>query len=228
MAFSFVASVYGSSAATGTTLSTSTTLNVQAGDILVAWFGAYSGTIGTPSISDGGSNSFTMESTVNNSSTYGAMGIKLNASANYSATFTLSTGSIGYRYLTVLQFRNSSSGTASKDVTATGTGSYGSLATGSFTTTGTDEIVVIGAKGTMSTGWSSMNIGGSAADGSTSGMLAGRAWYKIYTATKSSITGTATGTPSSAGVCAAMSVKFTASGISIPLFNQLMMRGRRL
>ena len=212
MGFAYIAGASGVNTAADTTLATSATLNVAAGDVLVCWAAHESGAASGLAVSDGGSNSFTMEAETTTSDEYGAFGVVLVASANATATFTASFGaSVAYRNLIVMQFRPDAGETVAADQKNTGTGDSDAALSGAITTTGTDEVVLGAVKCDGNTTSTDEAIGGTAADGvERSGQLASM-WYRILTGTAASIAATRTLT-SSPWVCNIFSVKSTATG----------------
>lgn len=125
MSFQFISSTRNQrSSGSSTTLVCSTGLNIQKGDMLVAIVNHWTGDK-TTTISDSGSNSFTMiHNDPYDSSLYTHYGYILNAQANSSATITVTFGaSIQYCAAIVFQFRPSVGVVTlnTYDVTATGT-----------------------------------------------------------------------------------------------------------
>lgn len=216
-AFAFVASASGAGdTPAATTVATSSTLNVEGGDLLIAWVTFEDGTgADAISITDGGSNTFTFDT---GDDTHGlgntANGYPLyilNASANSSATFTAtitesgSPSSKSYRRIIVMQYR--SGGTITKDISGTpeNDGEGTAIASGSFSTTGTNG-VVCGAAAVYTSGThSSQTVGGVAAENAVSQSGASM-WCDIVTAALT--TQTADSTYSASNYWAATAIAF--------------------
>lgn len=169
----------------GTSLSCTSTLNVAASDsliVLVGWEGGDT----TITVSDGGSNTFTIEPT-HVSSVCGVVGYILIASVNGTATFTATWGAARtWRRILVVQARPDSGETVTKDDgPADLIGAGTSIASDNINTSGTDEIIFgFGSAYFTGSTWSAQQIAGSAADASI--FISGRAdvccvWYKIFT-----------------------------------------------
>ena len=200
MALTFIASASGTSNSAGTTLDCSTTLNVAAGDLLVVttcWEDAASTT--TVAESAGG-NSFTMNTAGNDASNYIRSGYVLSAAANSTSTFRMTSDSVAFRRIIVMQFRPDASETVSLDAgpNAANVTTGSTQTTATITTTGTDEVVIANLKTYDPTsGYTSATIGGAAVDGSaTVGGSNDPAFmiYKLFTSTQSGITGVFTDT----------------------------------
>lgn len=166
----------------GTSLSCTSTLNVAASDsliVLVGWEGGDT----TITVSDGGSNTFTIEPT----HVTGVVGYILIASVNGTATFTATWGAERtWRRILVVQARPDSGETVTKDDgPADLIGSGTSIASDNINTSGTDEIIFgFGSAYFTGSTWSAQQIAGSAADASI--FISGRTdvccvWYKIFT-----------------------------------------------
>lgn len=210
-----------------TSISTSSSLDINAGDILVCYFSWQSGSGGTIGCSDGGDNTFTMGAvTDSGTDVYAAIGWILSAVNNDTATFTATNSTArGAKAIGVYRFRPVTGYTAEKD---SGTnpnpaaGSSASVASGAVTTTGTDELVVGAAAVYNNEAWSDIKIGSDAAAGSMNyGYLNQKAcmWYKTYTETKSGITANATIGASDRFVASILALNLTAppGGLSIPV-----------
>ena len=194
MAFSFIALATGLSDASGTTLDTSASLNVQAGDLLVAWVkfeGGTSTTIAVAKNSGSPSNAFTFDAgdaiLHGNNDLYTSFGYLLSAAVDATATFRVTLGAArSFRRLMVAQFRPTSGYTVTKDGSNRASGSSGALASGNITTTGSDAVAV-GAYGEYSAnGTSSEQIGGVGATEPTGSPIAGGVtslWYRLLTGT---------------------------------------------
>jgi len=227
MSWSFVASIadWTDSALSAFTLGTgsaggASSLNVQAGDLLVAICKWENGGAATPSMARATStpaNNYTFDA--GDTVIYAAADAQLSigyvlaaaADATHTPKLTLSASRQYFRVV-VLQFRPDAGETVSKDGTsAIASGSSTAPASGNTTTTGTDGIA-IGSYGEYTGATlSSALINGAAA---TSLILSGNgsaAWYKAYT---SGFTGGAAVTMSSSGdwACGIISFKSVAGG----------------
>jgi hypothetical protein len=198
MAFAFVASQIGSTAyGPFKTVSTAGTLNVAAGDLIVVYGRWYEAASGGVTISDSGSNSCTIDTEVNRGTyTFIRCGYILSASANATATFTLTTvNNVNNLRITVLQFRPDAGDTVAKDQNqATGNGWSTALLTGDISTTGDDEVTISGCGQDYGTNPTNEQIGDTAADGvvDVGGANDSSAWYRILNATAANIHGQAT------------------------------------
>lgn len=186
-AFTFVASATGSDDANDTNVSTSSTLNVATGDLLIAYVTWEDGTTTVSSLTDGGSNTFTFDTgddvndgpaNVNVHPLY-----KLSATANATATFTATIGaSRSFKRIVVFQYRPAGGETVTKDISGTreASGTSTAMATGTFSTTGTDNVVCGG--GAYYTTWtpSSPLVAGSAAS-QTAQISGAYGWCRIVT-----------------------------------------------
>jgi hypothetical protein len=211
MAIQFIASASAYAAASGNSLSCSSMLNVQAGDILVACL-CCDNTGRSPSASDGGSNSFTIlpEATY---ATY--IGYILVAAANSAATFTFNLGTADtHRGIIVRQYRPSSGATISVEagpVSAEATSA--SLSSASFSTTGTDELVV-------ACGWIYSGTLSSRAVGATSGAnlidlsTYLKSWDVNFSSAQSNIAATGSLSASVYWDAHAIAIKAVSSGIT--------------
>jgi hypothetical protein len=192
--FSFIASASNGSSGSGTTLNTASTLNVQAGDVLIVSTG-WEDVESTISVSDGGSNSFSMQSTFDDTYNYVATGVITSASANSSATFTQTLGTTaGYRSIIVLQFRPSGGSISVDGAVTTNNGNSASVTSGSITTSGDYEIVVVAIKQYYQGEATNVEIAGVAADGLIEGTAltqgGAQTFYRILSSTISSATAT--------------------------------------
>lgn len=196
-AFTFVASASGADDSSSRTVSTSSPLDVAAGDLLIGYVTWEDGVTTVSSLTDGGSNSFTFDAgddvndgpaNVNVHPLY-----KLSATANASATFTATLGTTApadnrpFKRLIVFQYRPASGETASKDISGTreSSGTSTAMATGTFSTTGSDNVVCGG--GAYYTTWtpSSPLVAGSAAS-QTAQQSGAYVWCRIASAPISS------------------------------------------
>lgn len=154
--FTYVAQVSGAvDTPSGTTITTSSggpdsngTLDIQTGDLLIAYVTWEDGVTTISSLTDGGSNTFTadagddvcrVDGFVCTQPAYRLAGV---AATNAAFTVTLGNGQV-YRRLIIMQYRPASGESASKDISGTreAEGSSITMATGSFSTTGTDNVV---------------------------------------------------------------------------------------
>jgi hypothetical protein len=146
MAFTYISEGYGFEAGSDTAVSASA-MNIAAGNLLVVyvkWLGADT----TLTVSDGGSNTFTMETHVIYG-TSGAIGYILNSAANTTATFTATFGDArSEKGLIVFQVQPTAETTVEKDQGPTlSYGNSAAIATSSITISAGDTIA-IGACGT--------------------------------------------------------------------------------
>jgi hypothetical protein len=214
--FTFIASASNLNNAAGTTLDTSTSLNVAAGDLLVAWIANEDSASTYAVAKDSGSpaNTFTFDAAdaeTFGGSLWGQWGYLLSASADSTATLRATWGtSVAVRRFLVMQFRPSGGATVTKDVGAAGNGGTGTAAVSdAITTTGTDE-VVCGASDLFNSGATTAEqIGGVNAAGVVRRDAASM-WYRILTATMS--TGTATSTQAASDQWIASIISFKATG----------------
>lgn len=220
MGFTHIASISHIVAATTTTVVLDSTLNVVAGDLLVCFANWEDGTA-TVSVSDGGSNSLTMKTPHAGGGAWGAMGYKIAASANATATFTMTLGTARpYKTLLISQFRPDAGETVTEDASNTGAGTSGTThSSGTINTAGTDEVVIGAAKNYTGLTYTNEQIGGAAADGSLDEGNLSAIWYKIYTSTQSNIAASATG-PSGDWVCDIIAFKSASGGGAsvVPVF----------
>ena len=222
MGFSFVAVASAQTSSSGTSGTASSTLNVQSGDLLVGMFG-YRGLTELSGLvmseTDGTSNVMTLLSQDHSANHSGVMGYKIAASANAAASFRVAhTESVAYRTWVVYQFRPDGGETVELDGGRNvAQGNSTAPASASFSTTGTDEVIVgFLSKYALRT-TSSPLIAGAAADGSNLFDYAS-AWYKIFTETQSSITARATLATSTNWIQYAVAFKSAgAGGIKIPV-----------
>lgn len=210
MAATFIASAIGTTGASGTSLATSTSLNVATADILLCW-STFTGAATTNAVSDGGSNAMTMETNTVNTAA-GALGYKLVGVANATATFTQTLGAArAFREIIVFQFRPDAGETIARDAANTGSGSGAAASTSNITTGGAgtvDVIVVAGALTAAVDGATVMKINAVAATGSVANQSA--MWYRILTANFTGGNATATVT-SDDWVCQILSIKSDAA-----------------
>lgn len=190
MAFSFIALVSGSADASGTGHDATASLNVQAGDLLVAWCkyeGGGSTSIAVAKNSGSPANTFTFDGgDFITAATCSSFGYLLAAEADASATFRMTLGtSKTFRVLMVLQFRPDAGTTVTKDGSSGATATSTAPNSGNFTTTGNDGVVV-GAYGESSAEVTSAEQinGVGATEPSGSPIPGGQTsvWYRILSA----------------------------------------------
>lgn len=194
--FTFVASATGYIATAGsTTVSTSTALNVAAGDLLCAfpnWQDAETGNTIVVDENDG-TDVFTSGAVVVNSNDAGgAFSYLLNAPADASFTVRATTQACRRFGIIVYQFRPTTPPAALDAITTLATGSSTALASATLSTSVANSVVFgcgVSASGSQPvTGL----IGGVAAGGLVSSDVWGSLWYRIPTTTLSTITANAT------------------------------------
>lgn len=202
--WTYIGVAVNSTSGASATLDTSTSLDVNDGDVLVA---AMRYEIDTSTCSfaatTGAANSFNGDIvSIGNGDTKLCVGYLLNASNNDTATFrgTLQ-GDRSYKRIAVLQFRPVNTGVAQSGGTpVTGTGTTTSLATAPYTSSGVNPLLVAFA-GAYNGNSSAFQIGGVAADGGAAVGTSGFAyWYKIGSVSN----GTASATHASFQWAAAM------------------------
>lgn len=152
--FTFVASASGGSDPSGTTVSTSSTLAVQNGDLLITLVSFEDGNgAETVSVTDNGNlNPHTITAgdaayeTTNLTSVYPFY--RLSGVTNPTATFTASINAArAFKRIIVMQYRPPTGAVVSKDITGTrkatgtGNGTISNITTGQFSTTGTHVVV---------------------------------------------------------------------------------------
>lgn len=174
-AFTFIASANGADDTNDVDISTSTTLNVQAGDLLIGAVQWEDTDTTVSSFTDGGSTPNTLSFTTGDDVHSAGNEINLyplvrtSAVTNSAATFTVTLGSARqFKKMVVLQFRPAgcpgACETVTRDVSGTreANGNSASILSGSFSTTGTDN-VVCGIAGIYTGGvWSAQTLAGSA------------------------------------------------------------------
>jgi hypothetical protein len=181
----------GSTTAGNATTQAVTLTSIQAGDLIVLYFGDDTST--TISVSDG-TSSLTTTSLAGFAGQFGAFAYLLSSVATGSVTYTVTYGaSVGDRTIVGFAFRPLSGATVSKD----GTEQFESVATGTsvttpnITTTGTDGVAVGAVAQDNVATPSAQQINATNADGTQTGGIIGSGWYKTYT---SGFTGNATAT----------------------------------
>jgi hypothetical protein len=170
----------------GTSLDTTSALNIAAGDLIVCGFGCW-GNPGSVAMSDtdGSTNPMTMLAVALDIGAGLVIGYNVSATADAAALFRVTNSSVSYRKFYVWQFRPDAGETVSYDVGpnhATGTGT--ALVSGNLTTTGTDEVAVALAFLYSGKAFSAQQIGDVNADGNLSGGVESDCWYKLFTATQ--------------------------------------------
>lgn len=215
MATTFIGAAGATNDAGGTTLDCSGSLNVAAGDSLIAWVCNETGSSTYAVAKNSGSpaNSFTFDAgdaIANN--VFGSLGYLLSASADATATFRATWGtSRDIRRIIVMQFRPTAGGTVTKDTSAKGTGLGTASSSGNITTAGTDEIVC-GGSDLFNAGATTLEkINAIAADG-VSRQSAASLWYRILTATFSTAPAICTQAISDSWICGVIALKITSGG----------------
>ena len=219
MALSHVATASNYATGSGTSLACSSSLNVAAGDLLVAVAAWEEGSGGTLGVSDGGSNTCTMTAEANQGGQpYLALGYLLSATANATATFTFTNStSRGYRGIVVLQFRPDGGETVTLDAGPSAAGGSSTTAqSGNITTAGTDAVAVAGARAYLSVNPSARYIGDVAVD--TDHVSAGltRTWWRFLTEAMTDGHGQLTWDGTSAWVASIIAFKSAAGGAPEP------------
>jgi hypothetical protein len=227
MGFSFIALVSGLDDGSGTTLDASASLNVAAGDVLVA-YGKHEGSTTSISVAkDTGSpaNTHTFDAgdyiSHGNGDMHASFGYLLSASADATATFRMTLGAArAWRRFFVAQFRPDSGDTCTKDAANEGTGSSSAFNSGNISTTGDDEIVVgAGATYTGDTSANELINGVSATEPTGSPIGAGSAglflFYRILSATFTN--GAATADSLNEWIGSIIAIKATAGGSDTPI-----------
>lgn len=171
--FTFVASASGAADSSGTTVGTSSALNVAAGDLLVAVVTWEDGATTVSSVTDGGPNALTQQAGDDIANSINEINVspqyRLSGSANSSATFTATLAAArAFKKLVVMQYRPQAGETVSRDISGTreafSDADTTSIVSGTFSTTGSD-VVVCGLMGIYTSGThSSSTIGGVAVD----------------------------------------------------------------
>lgn len=207
-------------ASTAATVDTSTTLNIQDGDVLVFAVGYAKSSAQAVSVAetDGTSNPATMLTETTNYERV-LFGYNLNASANASATFRVTIAESSYRVsLIVYQFRPAAGETIALDAGPSGaTGSSTAPQSGTLTTIAAATLVfgMISA-GASPVSYSDPLIAGSAPDRSDTTAYA-LAEYTAFTSTQTNIRASATLADSKAWAAQVVSFSVTPDGGSSPV-----------
>jgi hypothetical protein len=177
-------------------LTAESTLNVAAGDLLVAVIGWRSNAQTFTSLEEAeGGNDFTIGTTYNyGTSYYLTFAWVLAATADAAASFVLTlAGTVNQPRLAILQFRPDSGDTVTlDDGPAVNTGSDASGHSGDIDTSG-DDCVAIAAHGQhYQPALTGEEIEGVAADGTYNCDNSVHVWYKTYTSTQSAIASSCT------------------------------------
>jgi hypothetical protein len=197
MGFAHIASAYAYGGGSGTTLDTTPSLNIQAGDVLVGVVSWEDGASTMDVRDTAGNNIFTLLAVINNTNNnnWQHLGYRLIGQADAAATFRATWGTArSYRNIGVMQFRPDSGDTVSLEAGPSGAeGTGSSMASGSINPGGDDLILFSAAKNYNPQIFSAEQIGGVNADivvdvGSFAGM-----WARLLTSAPGSVTGTATG-----------------------------------
>ena len=192
MIYPLIAAVASSGNNSGTSLSATSSLNVLAGDLLVAVCSSQSAT--TMTIDDGnGGNTFKIlaQSSVSGS-IYQNLGYVLSATANSAMTPVLHSSSSATNIdFIIMQFRPTVTVTFDAGPSAA-TGSSASAQSGNITTTGTTELVIGGSSSFGgAAAYSNQTIAGIAAAGFFNSSYASL-WYSTFSTAQTGIDATAT------------------------------------
>ena len=189
----FIASATGYSASSVSTLDTSATLNIAAGDVLVAYFaGPLYGPYTVTSINEtgGASNDLTLLASSNPGGEVVQAGYKITAAASATATFRLTlSNSIASIEFKVLQFRPEAGETASfGGGPAAAESGFGDNPTSATLSTTSANSMFVGAAYNDRTALSSPLLGGATPDGTLSGTLFFSIGYTEFATAQTSIT----------------------------------------
>ncbi len=223
MAATLIASIRKDNVASATTLDQTTTLNIAAGDLLVAWVkyeGGAATTVAVASVSGSPANAFTVNAgdTVahGNNDLHTAFGYVLNASADASCTLRLTLGAARvYRALQVYQFRPDGGETWTRNAGAIAASSSNSTApsSGNFSPTGSDLVVVGGYGDYSGSTFSVPLINSVAADGQLTGeQTLTASWYRILTTGFTNGTASCTLSGSAAWTCGGIAFASASGG----------------
>jgi hypothetical protein len=213
MSWDFVASASGQETDSGENVwGTSTSLDLNDGDLVVAWV-KWDGTTTSCSVTDG-TNSLDMESvTEANGDCCGVFGYKINCSNNDSSTFEATVTARAWKALLVMQFRPDDGETVTLDQSSTAATGYGTApSSNNIDPEGTD-IVVVAAVAHDGGNSSGHTINETADEGIVT--ITGNAseWYYRYTTEQSSMDADCTLDGSADWVCDIISFKSESSGI---------------
>ena len=219
MPFTFIALVGNTVSAVGTTLDATASLNVAAGDLLIAWC-KHEGTNGTFAVAkDSGSpaNTFTFDAAdeINhtNADLNGSFGYVLSAAADATALFRLTTSSRTFRRFLVMQFRPDAGAVVTKNGSNVGQGNGLEPASGTFSPTGTDIVACGGFGDYVSVTTDTELINGVAATEPAGSPIGNSSvWYRILTT--GFVGGTASATTGASGdwICAGIAFQAVAGG----------------
>lgn len=224
MSLSCINSITNSNQASGTTLNTSTGIDVLGGDLLIAVL-IWESNTSTVTIADTDStNIFTMLNSY--SPGYGdsfQIGYKLSALANDNSIFSAVLSNPAYfRMLFVYQFRPDSGDTISLDAGPSNSYSSAStsLSTASIDPSGTDTLIfcVYGATNSDYGVLSNASVGGVSATALNSNLAEGACFYRLATSDLGSVNGTATLSPSTAQIKSILSFVSTPSSSGNPWY----------
>ena len=139
MSFSHIATYSDDTGSNSGDTNTITGVSCNDGDLLVCFCGWEADT--TVSVSDGGSNDFTMEAVTDEGTSYATMGYVLDASSVTNQTFTMTLGSNGtWRVFGLMVFRPDADETVTHDGYNAATGSGTAIQSGDVDPTGTDIV----------------------------------------------------------------------------------------
>jgi hypothetical protein len=193
MALALVASAVNTNDATGTTLSASTTLNILAGDLIVAFGGlaVSSGAVTIATVTGGTALTMT-QGNYNYYSVFEYMGWKQFSANESSATFRMTTSSdAANRSILVTQWRDDVDSTIdihSGFVPGNDTGT--AMASAALDVIGDDLLAIAYAMVGNAATFSALNIDGVTADGTISAGSRVRAWYRLLSASDTGIAAT--------------------------------------
>lgn len=191
-----IASAVGFASGSGTILDTSTALNVQAGDVLVA-FASWAQSNGSASIAqtDAANPMLMMPDYSNYWSIYSRAGYVISAAAASSATFRFTiTDAAVNRSITVLQYRPDANTTVHLHAAfAFGEGTGTAMATSALGLYGDDvDAVAFAVRGTNAGSFSNLAINGATPDGTISNASIARAMRLHFTENDTSVTASGT------------------------------------
>ena len=199
-AFSFIASVDENNSGGGTTLTTTATLNVASGDLLVAC-ASHEDAAANITISGDTNTNFVEVTQSVSGGNYQTCGYILSASADSTEQFTANySASVIFRGVVVAQFRPSGGTTAIDNGVENTNGTGVSITTAAISTTETYGILIGSVKHYKTqTSWDSPEWDSTAATGEIEyGVgLNSEFWYTLTSATKTDVTGAVTANNSS-------------------------------